>query len=445
MKRKRGQTIHSEARNIIRNVIRKCDEEARKGQFLYPLQQANLRASEYVGVSVRTISRIRKEDSMIGEDESLPSPGKKRPKSDDNKFHCSIEDQTIIRNTIYDFYTIMKVMPTGNKLLSAIQEKIDFPWAVTSLYRLLKRMGFTWKKTHSIRRVLVENPNIVGLRSKYLEAMEYHRNQNKSIVYIGETCVDNIACFHQCWEGQDNLKTTKITNPPHRCNIVHAAGKDGFIKGTDLIFESCSTTDDYRRQMIAANFEKWFTEKLLPNIPPKSVIVMGDIPYHLDQLKKPPSKYSAKKEVIQWLTENNIPHGSDMRKYQLFELVESNKKLEKSSKVDELLKLHEHIILRIPPHMHDLNPMDLAWSQIRCKIQESNTFLLANNDLKADVIEAINEVKLADWQSFWTHIEQLETEYLQKDRIIEETIDNLGIMSSDSESESERSTSSEDE
>ncbi|XP_012135352.1 uncharacterized protein LOC105661840 isoform X3 [Megachile rotundata] len=361
MQRKSGQTIHSEARNIIRHVIRKCDEEARKRQFLYPLQQATIRASEYTGVSVTTITRIRKEDTKYGENESLPSPGKKRAKSEDKKFHCSLENETIIRNIIYEFYVVKKISPTGRTLLKAIQEKIDFPWGLTTLYRLLKRMGFTWKKTHSIKKVLVENPNIVSLRSKYLEAILYCRNDDKNIIYIGKTSVDNTLYFRECWEGQENKKPVKNVSSPHRFNIVHAAGMNGFIRGAELVFESF-TTGNYSGQMHTTNFEKWLIEKLLPNISQKSVIIMDDVPWFV-QLSKPPSKYSTNKEMIQWLADNNISHGSDMRKYQLYELIERNKKLEKSFKIDETLRLHGHSILRIPPNMSFLNPMEQAWMQ----------------------------------------------------------------------------------
>lgn len=87
MDRKRGKTIRSEARNIIRRVIRKCDEESRKNQMLIPLKQSTARAAEYVGVSERSIVRIRKEDANIDENKLLTSPGKKRSRREDTTYH----------------------------------------------------------------------------------------------------------------------------------------------------------------------------------------------------------------------------------------------------------------------------------------------------------------------------------------------------------------------
>ncbi|KOC63723.1 hypothetical protein WH47_02262 [Habropoda laboriosa] len=184
--RKRGQTISSETRNIVRQVIRKCDLEARMGQFLHNIKQANFRTSEYTGASVSTTSRIRMEDSNCGENDVLPTPGKKRPQSADKKFYCSDEQQHIIRNIIYEFYVKKKIIPTGPTLLAAIHERIIFPWKKHSLYRLHQRMGYKLKRSNGIRSVLLERPDIVTLQSKYLIGITYYRNQNRNIIYIDE-------------------------------------------------------------------------------------------------------------------------------------------------------------------------------------------------------------------------------------------------------------------
>ena len=65
--RKKGKTIHSEAREIVRKVISECDAESRQGTLQYNIKQSNLRASQYTGVPVRTISRIRREGVEAGE------------------------------------------------------------------------------------------------------------------------------------------------------------------------------------------------------------------------------------------------------------------------------------------------------------------------------------------------------------------------------------------
>ncbi|KAG8261914.1 hypothetical protein J6590_064137 [Homalodisca vitripennis] len=95
--RKRGQTVHSEAREVIRRVISKCDEEARTDNLQHLMKQSNLRVKNYTGVSVRTISSIRKEGDAAGET-PLTTPGKKRPYSEEKKFHMDDFDRRVVRD-----------------------------------------------------------------------------------------------------------------------------------------------------------------------------------------------------------------------------------------------------------------------------------------------------------------------------------------------------------
>jgi hypothetical protein len=62
-----------------------------------------------------------------------------------------------------------------------------------------------------------------------------------------------------------------------------------------------SASGDYHGQMNSVNFEKCVTEKLLLNLPPCSVVVLDNAPYHSVQVDKVPSKYSVESEMISWL------------------------------------------------------------------------------------------------------------------------------------------------
>jgi hypothetical protein len=60
--RKTNTSIHSEGREIIANIIEKCDEEKALMQFLLPLSKASKRAAMYAGVSCSAIKKIRQEN-----------------------------------------------------------------------------------------------------------------------------------------------------------------------------------------------------------------------------------------------------------------------------------------------------------------------------------------------------------------------------------------------
>ena len=183
-------------------------------------------------------------------------------------FHCTDDDEKlIIRNIIHDFYT-RKIIPTCPKLLTAIHEQLDFPWKLWTLQRLLHKMGYKWKKSTNIRKILVEKPNIVAWCDKYLTAIDSYRNQGRNIIYLDETWVDNTLSFSKCWQNDEEMGILKNNSSFHRYIIVHAGGEGGFVKDAALIFKARSTTGDYHGQMNALNFEKWINEKLLPNIVP---------------------------------------------------------------------------------------------------------------------------------------------------------------------------------
>jgi hypothetical protein len=53
-------TIHSEAREIIANIIEKCDEEKLNKHFLLPVPAGTEHTAVYAGVSYTTVQIIRK-------------------------------------------------------------------------------------------------------------------------------------------------------------------------------------------------------------------------------------------------------------------------------------------------------------------------------------------------------------------------------------------------
>lgn len=62
MDHKQEQTTHNEAQNLIYWIIRKYDKRVKKENILHLLKQFNLRALNYVNISIKTILWIWKED-----------------------------------------------------------------------------------------------------------------------------------------------------------------------------------------------------------------------------------------------------------------------------------------------------------------------------------------------------------------------------------------------
>ena len=64
------------------------------------------------------------------------------------------------------------------------------------------------------------------------------------------------------------------------------------------MFQSEKATGDYHDEMKSKHFEEWFHDSLMPNIPPKSLIVIDIAPYHSRRLEPVPTM-SSRKQVMQ--------------------------------------------------------------------------------------------------------------------------------------------------
>lgn len=85
--------------------------------------------------------------------------------------------------------------------------------------------------------------------------------------------------------------------------------------------ESFETYGDYHDNVNEAMFMKWLTEKLLPSLEPRSVLVVDNASYHNVQVDKAPTTKSRKQEIKDWLSKHNIPFTDDMFVPELYQLV----------------------------------------------------------------------------------------------------------------------------
>ena len=102
------------------------------------------------------------------------------------------------------------------------------------------------------------------------------------------------------------------TGKGSRLIIVDAGTKDGSVPGASLVFEAKKDDGDYHGEMNSTTYEKWFKEQLLPNIPPKSVIILDNASYHSAQVELLPRKHWRKDNIRKWLTSKDIAWEEDM-------------------------------------------------------------------------------------------------------------------------------------
>lgn len=220
---------------------------------------------------------------------------------------------------------------------------------------------------------------------------------------------------------------------------MHAGSENGFVPGAELLYKCKSNTGDYHHEMDTKNFKKWLTEKLIPNLPHNSLVVIDNAPYHSTQTDKPPVSSSLKSEMQSWLRKNNISFEEKMTKPELYHKILINKPPKKYI-VDELMREHGHEVLRLPPYHCDLNPIEYVWNLIKQRVADKNIDQF-ESQIEHLTKDAIQSITASDWKKEVNHIERLESEYWETDRLGEiqqrEFIISLGGEDSSSESESE--------
>jgi hypothetical protein len=122
---------------------------------------------------------------------------------------------------------------------------------------------------------------------------------------------------------------------------------------------------DYHRQMNHTNFGRWANSHLLPYLPQTSISIMDSASYYCMQEEKPPTRYSLKGDMINWLRYKGIWIDETVHKVDLYKLEEFNKARKKKFWVDTKLTAFGHTVLHFPPYMCDLSVTELAWAKVK--------------------------------------------------------------------------------
>ncbi|XP_046966920.1 uncharacterized protein LOC124534920 [Vanessa cardui] len=421
---RKRKIIHSEGRAIIARVYHFLQGEYNFMKAnnmdhcdLSPLANIRKRTAEATGFSERTVTTILKEEKELPcTSASFTSPTKKRRKRN-NKFHLDNMNLEIIRTTVQNFHIVEKQLLTLSKLQSVLREKIGFDGCLNTLRSILKKLGYKWRKIVNNREALQERHEIQLWRLNFLKKIFQYRSEGRPIVYTDETYVLTSHVRQNTWLPQNNYpkgnkQFSKKLSTGSRFIVVHAGSSDGFVPNASLVYKAASTSGDYHSNMNHDNYTKWLNEKLLPNLPEKSVIVMDNASYHNTRSSKIPTSNSSKGEMQKWLTENGISFDNRFKKVELYDLIKKKKDRFITFKIDDFIRKKGFGILRLPPYHPELNPIENIWGIIKNQIAAKNigqTMTLVQNLID----ECINNIDQTTWRNTCKHVEKIETEYMK--------------------------------
>ena len=419
MPSKKGKPLSSEEKKLI--IALKHYFDRNKSEFRSKETSVQM-VSDAFGVGTATIFRImaeyNKDPSSIEEKKMLRG----RP-----DFSIDASQQEIVRayirtaniegayitlETIYDFLK---------------KNNSDESFHMTTLARTLDRWGFEYGKGIRTQH-LKEKDSVVAKRHRYLRRMKNNRidhSDGKTIraeIYLDESYVNKNHSNDFTWySSEDGPWIQKPTGNGERFIIMNAITRNGWVPNAKLVFKSTRKTGDYHGQMNFNLFKKWFTEKLLPNIPPRSLIIMDNAPYHnvLAENSSPIST-SSKKRMLDWLAENKIPCSIDSLKSELMEVIDKFSSAP-TYEIDIIAKSFGHEIVRTPPYHPELQPIEICWGVVKNEIARHCDFTMKN--LEAQLEKGFEKVTADTCEKIIKKVRKIEDKFWMEDMILDEKND----------------------
>lgn len=257
-----------------------------------------------------------------------------------------------------------------------------------TLARTLDRWGFEFGKGIRTQH-LKEKDYVIASRRRYLRKMIANRLPNGDIsrpeVYLDESYVNKNHSNDWIWYSlEDGPSVQKPTGNGERFIIINAITKDGWIPNAKTVFKSTKKTGDYHGQVNTALFQKWFVEMLLPNIPPKSIIIMDNAAYHNTlSSTSAPTRSSSMDRMLKWLADNKIACNPDCLKVELAEIIEKYAP-EPTYAIDEIANKNGHEVYRTPPYHPELQPIEICWGVLKNEIGRNCDFTMKNLGAQLD-------------------------------------------------------------
>jgi hypothetical protein len=210
--------------------------------------------------------------------------------------------------------------------------------------------------------------------------------------------------------------------------------KDGIHESTVDIWETSK-----EHNMTSARFVNWVFEAAgtlrAENGNSKICIIVDNAPWHneLTEETKMPKRAWVKAQVVQWLNDHQVPYLDIYTKAELLELADAYAP-KKAFKTDVAAAKFDVDILRLPVRHCVLNPIELAWAEMKTFVRNNNvTFKLKDVSVWAKAWLTACDMQMAS--SFIEHTIKYEETFKRADAISDER-DN-DIIEDDLQSESE--------
>ena len=280
----------------------------------------------------------------------------------------------------------------------------------------------------------MEIPRIAARRYEYLRKIRKLRAEGFLPVFIDETWYDTHDVVKKAWS--DNFGGCNVSifiSKGKRIVICHAGSEFGFIPNSLLMCgKSLSKASaDYHQDMNSDVFESWLEKQLLPNLPQKCVLIIDSASYHSRQEVKVPTQATKKAEILEFMMKKNIPRPSPVPTNLVLLDITKLFQVEKEYFVNNLIRRHDHEVLRLPPYHCVLNAIELAWSKLKRTVRSENVFTEQPDKVMHLIKKVCDEISSDEWSKFVRHVEKEEEKFQTRDHILDTEIEPLIIALAD--------------
>ena len=426
----RGVRIKSQTKIVVENVRKFFESEKTKGHR----RAVNVvqRTAQATGLSIRSVKRIHQE--YVSHDCKFLTPVKRysvsRIRVNPDSF-----DRAVIKRLVHGFYR-RKEYPNITGVLEKAKAECSFPGGRFCMWRLLKELGFYYKKRDR-RRYVLEQQHVIAQRHKYLQAIRKLRRDNDyDIIYTDETWVNSHHTNDYIWLDKDGSGGWKVpSGKGTRLIVVHAGDVEGWVDGADLVFLSKTNSADYHDEMNSEHYMEWLTEQLLPRLERPTVIVIDNVSYHNKQVDKAPTTNDKKADIQKWLDDHKVQYSHTDIKKTLLELVKQYRPTPHYL-TDDAIHTAGHTVLRLPVAHCELNPIELAWASVKGYVAKHNKEFTMT-ETKQLTEDGFTHTTTDMWRSFCRHVVDVEYEYFENDGVMEDMVEEMVIDTADDSDDSD--------
>ncbi|XP_040072618.1 uncharacterized protein LOC115313586 [Ixodes scapularis] len=188
------------------------------------------------------------------------------------------------------------------------------------------------------------------------------KTKEKHLFYTNETWVNAGHKVGQVWVDTDVTSAPEAkrsglstglqnsTGKGGRLIVTHCGNENGFVLGAGEVFCARKGTEDYHDEMDRVHYHKWFTQKLLPALPPGNVIFIDSAPFHSVKEEKVLCMSSLKKDIEARFSKKGVTWSTDMVKAELMKLVNAVKVEGDTYRIDTIASEAGHTVVRLPPY-----------------------------------------------------------------------------------------------